>query len=405
MRKLSLAFIVAFCSINRVEAQNLRWSQKSAPTKKETYAVAFSVDGKKVFSGSECSPTSLRIFDAFSGATIWDDTIGGQLMCAQGVKFNSNGSKVATLEEFGNLLIYDFTTPKPTLLNTVKTNSQYAFSLAFSPDGNKIVTGCSDKKLIIYDAGNAAELHNIDAHANWVNGVDWSSKNEIASCGDDMEIKIWDEHIMPIRTITGHTASVTCVKFTPDGNTIVSGSKDKTIKIWDIATGNLIRTLSGHTGTLKQIDISDDGSRIVSGAEDGTIRTWDFATGNQLSMFSTPGSGTVYSVDYAPNSTQYIAVGNSNGDVQVWDLQWGTIVEGYAPVTRLIYPNPCHNELRIDIAPNITSVTVSDISGRQYKAAYNKTGKTLNTATLTPGNYTLQIETSAGRETAAFTKQ
>ncbi|MBQ2787165.1 MAG: PD40 domain-containing protein [Bacteroidaceae bacterium] len=77
--------------------------------------------------------------------------------------------------------------------------------------------------------------------------------------------------------LTGHTDCVESVAFSPDGKRIVSGSIDKTIRIWDVATGKQIgEPLIGHTYTVLSVAFSPDGKRIVSGSSDNTIRIWDF---------------------------------------------------------------------------------------------------------------------------------
>lgn len=66
---------------------------------------------------------------------------------------------------------------------------------------------------------------------------------------------------------------------TSDGERVVSGSFDKTIRIWDIATGACIRTLTGHTREVRAVALTSDGGRIVSAAEDSTVGIWDADTG------------------------------------------------------------------------------------------------------------------------------
>ena len=69
--------------------------------------------------------------------------------------------------------------------------------------------------------------------------------------------------------------------FSPDGRRIVSGSYDKTVKVWDAATGQETLTLKGHSMAVTSVAFSPDGRRIVSGSEDGTVKVWDAATGQE----------------------------------------------------------------------------------------------------------------------------
>ncbi len=77
-----------------------------------------------------------------------------------------------------------------------------------------------------------------------------------------------------IRTLAGHSGAVYSVGISPDGQTLVSGSVDNTIKIWNLANGNLIRTLAGHSSSVWSVAISPDGQTLVSGSADNTIKIW-----------------------------------------------------------------------------------------------------------------------------------
>jgi len=82
------------------------------------------------------------------------------------------------------------------------------------------------------------------------------------------------EQLTLLLTLTGHAEAVWSVAISPDGQTLVSGSSDKTIKVWDLSTGKLVRTLTGHTGIVWSVAISPDGQTLVSGSLDKTIKMW-----------------------------------------------------------------------------------------------------------------------------------
>src|SRR6202043_335993 len=81
---------------------------------------------------------------------------------------------------------------------------------------------------------------------------------------------------------TGHTGSVSSVAFSPNGRTIASGSYDKSVKIWDAGTGQLLRTLTGDTDAVSAVAFLPNGKRIISGSFDRTIIIWDADTGQPL---------------------------------------------------------------------------------------------------------------------------
>ena len=88
------------------------------------------------------------------------------------------------------------------------------------------------------------------------------------------------------RLIGSHSNIVSSVAFAPNGRAAVSGSYDKTLRLWDTTAGDLIRTFVGHTDIVTSLAISPDGRTVLSGSRDATLRLWDFASGQTLRVLT-----------------------------------------------------------------------------------------------------------------------
>ena len=117
--------------------------------------------------------------------------------------------------------------------------------------------------------------------------------------------------------LSEHTGWLRSLAFSPDGTSLVSGSDDKTIKLWDVQTGGAIKVFHGHTNWVLSVSISGDGTIIVSGSSDKTIRLWGIQTKECHHMIEQQDS--VFRVLFSPiNPQHFISV--SGGKVQKWDI-------------------------------------------------------------------------------------
>ncbi|NEZ60752.1 DnaJ domain-containing protein [Adonisia turfae] len=128
-----------------------------------------------------------------------------------------------------------------------------------------------------------------------------------------------------IHTLSRHTGDVSAVAIARDGKKLVTGSHDKTLRLWSVKTGSLLRTLSGHSQAVHCVAVSWDGKLIASGSADTTIKLWDMRTGELLRSFGNLISGhsaTVTALAFSPNN-QFLVSTSQDATVRLWSLKSG----------------------------------------------------------------------------------
>ena len=280
-------------------------------------SVAFSHDGQRIVSGSD--DRTLKLWDAKSGQEL--QTLKGQMEIIGGVTsvaFSPIGQQIAGSTGSELWLWAQKNGPKP---QTLKGGAYPVSSMAFSPDGQRIVGGSYDDKLRLWDTQSGNLLQTLKGHTDPVNSVAFSPDSQrIVSGSHDETLKLWDAKTgQELLTLKGHTRRVNSVAFSPDSQRIVSGSDDRTLKLWDAQSGQVLQTLKGHADTVYSVAFSPDSQWIVSGSRDRTIKLWDGKTGEELLTLKGH-TDSVYSLAFSPNGQQLIS-GNGDHTLKLWDAR------------------------------------------------------------------------------------
>jgi WD40 repeat protein len=219
-----------------------------------------------------------------------------------------------------------------TLVRTLTGHTQQLFAVAVSPDGALIATGSGDidgnspgGEIKLWASDDGTLLRTLPSQ--WAYSVAFSPDGRSLASGHiTKDVKLWnvsDGELL--RTMTGHGDYATGVAFTPDGATIASVSWDGTIKLWRASDGELLRTMnSGVTGAILGVGISPDGSMLVSaGAAPDQIEVWTLPAGDRRLQISSGGSfGAVFTTD-----GRSIVLANER--TSVFSATDGTFVRGF----------------------------------------------------------------------------
>ncbi len=321
----------------------------------------FSPDGSKIVTTS--ADKTARIWDANTGFSLATLPHKGTVMMAA---FHPNGTRIVTVDEASSIRLWDAETGEH-LLGITPTSASYSnpnasniaetmrggvrttfsrsvYYAAFDPQGRNIATALDGGTITVWNAKTLAPVATyISEFAGKVNSVAFSPDgSRLLSC-NAVGIQLWSgkwslsaKADIPERAFTGHTDEVLHATFSPDGTRIVSGSADKTARVWNVKTGKAVLVLRGHKAAVVSAVFSPDGQRILTASFDGTFRIWDAQSGKELYQFAQPVEarnvlgvkGEMLTMNmlnhavFSPDASRVLACG-VDMVARVWDLGGG----------------------------------------------------------------------------------
>ncbi|NEQ71958.1 MAG: hypothetical protein F6K23_02050 [Okeania sp. SIO2C9] len=166
---------------------------------------------------------------------------------------------------------------------------------------------------------------NLIGHSDSVMSVSFSPNNQIIASGSkDKTVKLWNRKGKLLKTLVGHKKWVNSVSFSPDGKMLASASDDGTVKLWT-QDGELLRTIPAHDNWVLGVSFSPDGQAIATASYDNMVKLWSI-NGELLKTFLKGSSDSVTSVSFSPDG-QVIASSSYDGKVKLWGLNDGNLLK------------------------------------------------------------------------------
>jgi WD40 repeat protein/tRNA A-37 threonylcarbamoyl transferase component Bud32 len=276
------------------------------------------------------TPQALSVFQEARAADAQFLVMTGHTDRVRSVAFSPDGRRIVTASFDNTAGVWDVSTGR--LVTLIRGHTDRVISAAFSPDGDRIVTGSFDRTARIWDTATGREIIRLSGHTDRVRCAVFSPDGQSVATGSyDKTVRIWDAATgREIRRLLGHDEVVTAVAFSPDGRRIVTASFDKTARIWDAATGRQMQLLSGHADSVTFAAFSPEGSRIVTASADKTARIWDAETGRESTRLSGH-TEVLAGVAFSPDG-QRVVTASYDKTARIWDATTGqpiTVLSGH----------------------------------------------------------------------------
>ncbi|KAF7985800.1 hypothetical protein HWV62_441 [Athelia sp. TMB] len=289
-------------------------------------ALDFSPDDKILVSGAD--DCTVRLWDLATGAQIWKRPRRHDKM-VKSVAFSHDGSRIAAGSDDGCVRIWDASPQQKTWKrDPVPDMETLGWAMAMSSDGKRIASGVTtDHTIIVWNpAGDPAEQLVLTGHKGAIETVGFSLDGlTLASGSQDSDILIWDVESGDLREkLSGHQGYVLALCYSPgDSSRIVSGSNDKTVRVWTIGgkDGAASQNMFRHRSDVWTVAFSNDGNRVASGCSDGDILLWSIGDGVVLKTFTStmdPHKG-VMSIVFGHAGDRLFS-SDRDGHLHSWDL-------------------------------------------------------------------------------------
>jgi RNA polymerase sigma factor (sigma-70 family) len=240
------------------------------------------------------------------------------------VSFSPDGSKLVTSSSDGLVKVWDLAARQPEAI--FEGHGGDAAEAVFTTDGKTLAVGTGDGFVQVFDLNSRQQRLAFRAHTRKEGVASLAlapGGKTLATAGWDKTVKLWDPATGSERAVLrDHTSGVSCVRYSADGQWLASASNDGTVKLWDPASGALRATLRGHAKVVGPLAFSPDCRTLASGSpRDDSVILWDVAEGKAQRTFAAHPGG-VMALAFSPDG-RLLVTGGGGQTARIWDLATG----------------------------------------------------------------------------------
>uniref|UniRef100_A0AC35GHJ4 NLE domain-containing protein n=1 Tax=Panagrolaimus sp. PS1159 TaxID=55785 RepID=A0AC35GHJ4_9BILA len=313
------------------------------------------------------------------------------------VQFSPDGQYLASGSGDKTVRLWDLHTELPK--TTCKGHTHWVLCIAWTPNGKKLASACKNGEICLWDPNTGNQIgKKLTGHKQWITSLAWAPLHSdptckfLASAGKDGNIRIWDTvRGVTERTLSGHTASVTCIRWGGEG-LIYSGAQDRTVKVWRASDGVMCRSLTGHAHWINTLALNvdyvlrtgcfepekrceypgDDKVQeialarynaakdvagvelLVSGSDDFTMFLWEPVTKKQPIARLTGHQQLVNQVMFSPD-TRIIASASFDKSIKLWDGRTGKFLTSLRGHVQSVYQISFSSDSRLLVSGSADS--------------------------------------------------
>ncbi|KAG9063959.1 hypothetical protein KI688_004073 [Linnemannia hyalina] len=284
---------------------------------KDVIACAYSSDGRMLAVGAKSWGVRPRvsIYDTSAWTRTYSFTGPGKMVT---MAFSPDGTRVVFGGFGGTVRLWDCASGEEMFV--MEGHQDYVNSVAFSPCGKQIASSSGDKTVRVWDSRTGESVFVLEGHTDYVRSVKYSPSGEwLVSGGSDDTIRFWNSETGEPGVVLNCSLGATdSLAFSTDGRWIASGHWKGELQLWHAVSGEPGPVLRGHTTSVTGIAFSPDSRWIASSSWDETVRLWEASTGTPINTLSSHKS-FVNDVVFSPNGLQ-IASGGKDSRVRLWDV-------------------------------------------------------------------------------------
>ncbi len=273
-----------------ITIRTLEWVQDFEGYEEGVISMIFSADGSYALSGTYYD--TLKLWEVSTGQCL--RTFEGHSHEVCSVSLNADGRYALSGSYDQTMKLWEVSTGK--CLRTFEGHSNGVTSVSLSADGIHAISGSNDKTLKLWAVSTGKCLRTFEGHRGSVTSMIVSADGKYALSGStDKTLKLWEVSTgQCLRTFEDHSMGVTSVCLSADNKYAISASEDQSLKVWEVSTGQCLRTMVEHSDKVDSVSMSTEGRYALSGADgryallgsnDKTLKLWDVSTGQCLRTF------------------------------------------------------------------------------------------------------------------------